>query len=133
VSRWRLYYHVVWGTRDRQPLITSEREGPVHRCLRKAAEHHNIVVHAVGGVDDHVHMAISIPPTMTVSDAMHRIKGASSRAINEELGGGFQWQPDYSIDSFSERHLRSVVGYIANQRSHHVEGTLWERIELESE
>ncbi|MGA7669210.1 MAG: IS200/IS605 family transposase [Nitrolancea sp.] len=130
MSRWRLYYHVVWATRDRQPIITTEREETVHRCLRETAERHQISVHAVGGIDDHVHVAVSIPATMTVADAMHRIKGASSRSINEIVGGGFQWQPDYSIDSFSERHLNAVVKYITDQRRHHSEGTIWERIEL---
>lgn len=102
----------------------------MYRCLRQTAERHQIIVHTVGGTDDHVHMAVSIPPTMTVADAMRRIKGASSHAINGELGAGFQWQPDYSIDSFSERHLERVVNYIANQRRHHADGILWERIKL---
>ncbi len=132
MSRWRLFYHVVWATKDRKPLITLEREGLVHHRLRQEAERLDIIVHAIGGIDDHVHMAVSIPPTISIADALHRIKGASSRAINGEFGGGFHWQPNYNIDSFSERHLDRVVGYIRNQRQHHVDGSLWERIELPS-
>ncbi len=132
MSRWRLFYHVVWATRDRQPLITVDRESRVQQCLRATAERLDIIVHAVGGTDDHVHLAVSIPPRIAISDAMHRIKGASSRAINETFAGGFQWQADYNIDSFSERHLSRVVGYIINQWRHHADGVRWERVELPS-
>ncbi len=103
----------------------------MHQQLRETAERLGVIVHAVGGTDDHIHMAVSIPPTISIADAMHRIKGSSSRAINQAFAGGFQWQPDYSIDSFAERHLGRVVGYILNQRRHHAEGALWDRIELE--
>ncbi|MBX5445599.1 IS200/IS605 family transposase [Sphaerobacter sp.] len=129
MSRWRLFYHLVWTTRDRQPFITPEWEARVHARLREAAERHGIMVHAVGGTDDHVHLAVSIPPTLPVATAIQRIKGASSRMINEEFGDGFGWQAEYSVDSFAERHLPRVVSYIVDQRRHHAEGTLWPAIE----
>ena len=130
MSRWRLFYHVVWATKGREPVITPDREPAVQQRLRAAAERQEIIVHAIGGTDDHVHLAVSIPPTTTIATALQRIKGASSRDLNEEFGGGFSWQADYSIDSFSERHLDRVIGYITDQRRHHAEGSLWERIEL---
>ena len=129
MPRWRLFYHLVWGTRGRRPLITRERAPMVHRQLRLAAHRHGMLVHAVGGVADHVHLAVSIPPTLPVATAVQRIKGASSRAIAGECGDEFGWQPDYSVDSFSERHLTRVIAYIEAQPSHHAEGTLWHAIE----
>lgn len=129
MPRWRLFYHLVWATRGRQPLITRERAPLVHRELRLAAQRHGMIVHAVGGVADHVHLAVSIPPTLPVATAVQRIKGASSRAIAGEFGGAFGWQPDYSVDSFSERYLARVIAYIENQPRHHDEGALWPVIE----
>jgi putative transposase len=88
-----------------------------------------VVVHAVGGVDDHVHLAVSIPPTVTVSDAVRRIKGASSRALKVDVAPYFGWQREYSIDSFSERHLPKVAAYITNQHQHHRDRTTIASIE----
>jgi putative transposase len=125
----QLYYHVVWATRGREPLITPALEPLVHRQLRQIAQHQRIFVHAVGGTDDHIHMAISIPPTLAIATAMKQIKGASSHAIRPEAGGTFGWQEDYGISSFSKRHLPQVVAYIENQRRHHADQTLWAAIE----
>lgn len=130
MSRLRLFYHVVWATRGREPLITPAIEARVHQHLRQVAQRHDVIVHAIGGVADHVHLAISIPGTMPVALAIQRIKGGSSRAINEELGLGFGWQPDYNADTFSERHLQTVVAYIERQHRHHAEASLWTAIEL---
>ena len=101
----------------------------MHRQLRQIAQHHGINVHAVGGVADHVHMAVSIPPAISVAVAVKRIKGASSHLINKSVDDPFAWQGDYSVDTFSERHLPKVVAYINNQHRHHAENTLWPSIE----
>jgi REP element-mobilizing transposase RayT len=85
---WRLYYHVVWSTRDRQPLITEDIEDVVHHAIRQAAYRHGVTVHAIGGTDDHVHLVAEAPPTVTLSESIGRIKGSSSHAINQRLGGG---------------------------------------------
>ena len=130
MSRWRLFYHVVWATNGREALITPDRESVVHDELRAAAERQEIIVHAIGSTDDHVHMAVSIPPTTAVTTAIGRIKGASSHALNLQFNGNFGWQKEYSVDSFSERHLDRVVSYVTNQRDHHAAGSLWTRIEL---
>jgi len=101
----------------------------VHRQLRQIAQHERIFVHAIGGTDDHIHMALSIPPTLAIATAMKQIKGASSHAINLEVGGTFGWQEDYGISTFSKRHLPLVVAYIENQRRHHADRTIWPALE----
>ena len=80
----RLYYHLVWSTVNREPIIDHAREELIHCHLRGAAKRHNVIVHAIGGIEDHIHMAVSIPPTLAVATAVQRIKGGSSRAINED-------------------------------------------------
>ena len=129
MPRWRLFYHLVWATRGREPLISPAREAGVHRVLRETARHHGVIVHAVGGVADHVHLAVSIPPSLAVATAIQRIKGGSARVLNAEFGDGFGWQVDYGVDTFSERQLTRVVDYIEQQHRHHAEQTLWPAIE----
>ncbi|MGA7671091.1 MAG: IS200/IS605 family transposase [Nitrolancea sp.] len=125
----RLFYHLVWSTAGREPIIDQAREQIIHDHMRAVANRHGIIVHAIGGTDDHVHLAVSIPPTLAVATAVQRIKGGSSRAINEEFMREFRWQAEYGVDTFSKRHLGGVVGYISHQRQHHADGSLWASIE----
>ncbi|HEX3723484.1 MAG TPA: IS200/IS605 family transposase [Nitrolancea sp.] len=129
MSWWTLFFHLVWATRGRERLITQALEPMIHRQLREIAQHHGIGVYAVEGVEDHVHMAVSIPPSLSVAAAIKRIKGASSHAINQAVDEAFGWQGEYGVDTFSERHLPRVIAYIDNQHRHHAEKTLWPSIE----
>ena len=123
VSRCRLFYHLVWSTRGRQPIINPTIEANVHQHVRSAALRHGVEVHAIGGMDDHVHLAVSIPPSLSVADAVRRIKGASSRAMRLDYGPEFGWQQEYSADSVSRRNLPAVVSYIVHQRQRHHDHT----------
>ena len=124
MPRWRLFYHLVWSTDDRRPIITPPIEAAVHRELRAVASRYGIIVHAIGGVEDHIHLVVSIPPKLSVADAVQRLKRASSHALRAEFGDTFRWQTEYSVDSFSERHLPTVIAYVENQRQRHLNRTL---------
>lgn len=131
MPRWRMFYHLVWATRGREPLLDPEIRFQVHHDLRNLAQQYGIIVHAVGGIADHVHLAVSIPPALSVATAVSRLKGGSSFRANQRVGGGFAWQPEYGVTTFAERHLRQVVNYIENQALHHANGTLWMEVEFD--
>ena len=77
-----------------------------------------IVVHAVGGVEDHIHFLIQVPPSLAVAKAVLAIKSNSSRWANEE-GHKFAWQQGYGTFSVSSSVVPAVVRYIQNQEAHH--------------
>jgi putative transposase len=82
---------------------------------------------------DHVHLAVSVPPSVAIAAFMKLIKGRSSREVNLNVGApGHQlkWQPDYSIDTFAERSLERVVAYVNNQADRHRNNMLWTDWEL---
>ena len=126
MSYWRLFYHFVWTTREREPLIVREWEKRLHGAIRAKAEHLGAFVHAVGGTEDHVHMVASVPPTLSLAKFVGQVKGASSRLANRELlpTGGFAWQAEYGVVSFGGRQLARAVGYVLSQREHHCNGTV---------
>lgn len=72
---WRLYYHLVWATKERMPLITSGIEGELHGHLRGKAHALGAIVHEVESVDDHIHMVVSILPKVSISDFVGQLKG----------------------------------------------------------
>ena len=62
---------------------------------------------------------------------MKEVKGGTSRLVSERLKPGewFAWQPNYAAFSVSPSHTQRVIRYIASQKKHHTEGTLWPEVE----
>jgi putative transposase len=77
-----------------------------------------ILVHAVGGMEDHVHFLLQIPPSLALAKVVLAIKSNSSRWANEE-GLKFAWQQGYGAFSVSSSNVPVVVRYIQNQEAHH--------------
>jgi putative transposase len=135
MSYWKLYYHFVWGTKNRLPLIASTLEPELHRAIAAKAQDMGGFVHAIGGMKDHVHLAVSIPPKLALAKFIGDVKGSSSHFVNHVIKPdfGFYWQDEYGVLSFGERNLASVVRYIHNQKQHHADGTLIAAMEMMDE
>jgi putative transposase len=122
---WRTYYHLVWSTSDRLPLITENIEVELYNYIRYKCHTLNCPLHAIGGINDHIHMVISIPPSMAVSDLVKRIKGSSSHFVNQaklEPDFKFAWQREYGLFSLGGQQLDRAVSYVNNQKEHHARG-----------
>ena len=121
---WRLFYHVVWGTKNRLPLIDPVWEKDLYGYIWGKATALECVPHAIGGMSDHMHLAISIPPKLSIATTIGRLKGASSHYVNEKYAdGSFLWQAEYGVLSFSEKSLPAIVDYVNHQKKHHVDDT----------
>ncbi|MBK8417275.1 IS200/IS605 family transposase [Candidatus Villigracilis saccharophilus] len=123
---WKLYYHFIWGTRNRLPLIDSVIEAEVYRAIAAKATDMGGFVHAIGRVEDHVHLVASIPPKIAPAKFIGDVKGNSSHFINHVIKPDFEfyWQDEYGVLSFGEKNLSSVVRYVQNQKQHHADGAL---------
>jgi putative transposase len=121
MTYWRLHYHLIWGTVERRPLLTAEREKVVYSAIRSKAQELGLKVHAAGNVSDHVHLVVSIPPHLSVAECVRHIKGASAFLINRmaESDGQFEWQAGYAALTVSDSALSSVAAYAAGQKQHH--------------
>jgi REP element-mobilizing transposase RayT len=128
---WRLFYHFVWSTKDRIPLIDEQIEAELYRVIAAKAQELGAIVHAIGGIEDHVHLAASVPPKVSLSEFVGLVKGNSSHFVNHVIKPDFHftWQEEYGVQSFSEKSLPAVVSYIKNQRHHHQDGKTWEKLE----
>ncbi len=124
---WRVYYHLVWATKGRYPTIDDARAASLRTSVIAVAHEHKSLVHAVGIMPDHIHVAVSIPPSVAVSKVIQGMKGRSTYHINLNRADGedeFAWQPEYGLISFGERSFPDVVAYIQNQRQHHTQQTI---------
>ena len=136
MTYWRLHYHLIWSTQDREPSLTAEREKMFYGVLYKKGEELGLKIHAAGNVEDHVHVVVSIPPKLSVADCVRHFKGASAFAINHMAGsdGQFKWQGGYGALSIGERSLETVMAYAAHQKEHHHGNTtiaIYERMDEE--
>jgi REP element-mobilizing transposase RayT len=136
MSYWQLFYHLVWATKKRQPLLTAEIEPIIFGHLRTKANDLETVVFALNGVADHVHMVVAIPPKVAVSKFVGQVKGFSSTQYNQRKGqrDPFYWQLEYAAFSFDRKRLPNYVAYVQNQKQHHAQSTtipILERIEGE--
>ncbi len=136
MTYWRLHYHLIWATFERQTSINLEREKMFYGVLYQKAKELDLKVHAAGNTDDHVHIVVSIPPKLAVADCVRNIKGASAFAINRMDGsdGQFQWQEGYGALTLGERSLETVIDYATRQKEQHKKNTaipIYERIEEE--
>ena len=91
---WQLFYHVVWATKNREPLLTARLEPVVHGFLRAKAVGLGAMVFALNGVEDHVHMVASIPPGIPVARFVGQVKAVASAKLNKSglSVGRFSWQ-----------------------------------------
>ena len=121
----QLYYHIIWGTKYGEPLITAQIEPILFNFIRSKAIGLGGFVYALNGVENHVHMVAHIPVTIPIANFVGQIKGTSSTRINKSTSGEghFFWQTSYSIFTISKNLVPVVISYVINQKIHHQEGS----------
>jgi putative transposase len=125
-SHAEVYLHIVWATWDRAPLLTPAVRSRVYLCIREEAARLKSEVVAIGGVEDHVHVLLKLPATVTIATLVKQLKGSSSHLTNHEvLPRGFKWQGGYGASSVSRRAVPMVRDYIHRQEEHHRDGTVF--------
>jgi len=125
--------HVTWHTKESQPLLIAQIEGVVHHYLRgKCINTPGVFIHEVGGIETHVHLCLTVAPTIPISEFIGQLKGSSSHEANQKFGDRrkiLEWQAGYGVVSFGTKDLPWVKDYVRNQRERHVRGTVEDRLE----
>ena len=119
----KLYVHLVWNVRDREPLLDAEARDWLWPDLEGTARDLGSGYVVAGGAADHVHVLMELPPTLTVAQVVKRLKGATSRR------GGIGWQASYGAFTVGWRTLPRVEQYVRDQAHHHAVGSVegdWE-------
>jgi REP element-mobilizing transposase RayT len=112
------YVHVIYSTKDRQPLIPPEFENRLYSFIAAIAREHKIPLLAAGGMPDHSHLLFLLPSTLSLAKTINTFKANSSRFMGQQ-GFAFQWQNGYGAFSVSSSQLDKVTTYIRSQREHH--------------
>ena len=114
-----LLTHLVFSTKERAPFVTDEIKPELYAYLGGLVKELKGKPIAINGVSDHVHLLVSLPPSLAISDALRFIKANSSKWAAERFDNLFEWQKGYGAFSVSRSNVDAVVKYIQNQEQHH--------------
>jgi len=127
----KVYIHLVWTTKKRNPYLTSEIRQKIQQHIISNALKKGIYIDVINGHLDHMHSLISLGNDQKLSEVVRLIKGESSHWVNKNnlISGKFGWQEEFYAMSVSESSRLRVINYIKNQDTHHRKKTFQEEFD----
>lgn len=124
----QLYVQIVFTVKGRESLIAKENREELHKYITGIIKGRDQKTLAVFCMPDHVHILVSIKPSIAISDLVRDIKAGTSNFIKEQkwVKGKFSWQEGFGAFSYSKSQIDTVVNYILNQEEHHKKKTFKE-------
>jgi putative transposase len=113
------YLHAIFSTKNREPVLADPWRDELFRVIGGATNNLECQSLIVGGVADHVHLLFQLGRTITIADAIGKIKSTSSLWVNQQHLNPFHWQAGYAVFSVSQSNLETVRIYIQQQARHH--------------
>ena len=115
------YFHCVFSTKERQPLISEPLQERLWPFLGGVARRNDMKAIEIGGMLDHVHILLSLPSTLSIAKALQLLKGGSSKWVHDTFPEcwAFRWQEKYGAFTVSVSALEKTIKYVQNQKEHH--------------
>ncbi|MDB5008478.1 MAG: transposase [Mucilaginibacter sp.] len=126
----KIWVHLVFATKNREPLLKKEFRKEIFEHIINNCKEKEIFLQAINGYTDHLHCLISLGKDQTISKVSQLIKGESSFWINKNnlTSAKFSWQDDYFAVSVSESQVETIINYIRNQEKHHSKKTFEDEV-----
>ena len=127
-----LMVHVVFSTKDRQPLITPEVEPELYAYMGGTAKNLESRCLAAGGTENHVHLLVSQSKKVALCHLMEEVKKSSSKWIKTKASTfqTFSWQDGYGAFTIGESQVEALKLYIGGQKERHKRQTFEEEFML---
>jgi putative transposase len=121
-SVYDLKYHIVWITKYRKPILRGEVGRRIRELIRQTCASLDVYIVKGHVSRDHIHLLVSVPPSLAVSELVKRLKGRSSRLMLEEFGelrkvywGRHLWARGYFVASSGNVTDEVIAEYIEKQ------------------
>lgn len=113
--------HLIFSTKRREKRISEALQPKLWPYMAGIARNHGFEAIKIGGVQDHAHALLLLPPAIPLAKAVQILKSCSSKWLNDTgtAGRDFAWQEGYGAFSVSASHTEDVIRYIQNQPAHH--------------
>ena len=126
----KVYLHAIFSTKHREPILAEDWRDELFQVIGGSANNLGCQTLIVGGVADHVHQLFQLGRTVTIADALGKIKSTSSAWVNQTRGlpSVFHWQNGYAAFSVSQSNVEAVRDYIRSQPAHHAKQSFQEEL-----
>ena len=126
----KVLLHIVFSTKSREKTVPKQSMATLHACIAGACRTLGCEAYRVGGTADHVHIACTLPRTVTIAKLLEEIKKSSSAWMKKQPGGHrtFAWQAGYGAFCLGQSQLPGLVEYIDRQGEHHLSRTFKEEL-----
>lgn len=117
----QIFYHIVFGTKQRSPVINEKNESELYRYIWGILKNKNCKLYRINGMPDHIHIFCDLHPSVSLSNLIKDIKVATNLWMKEsglfpEFDG---WQEGYGAFTSSVKEKETTINYIKNQKEHH--------------
>ncbi len=126
----KLYVHLIYGTKYRQPLITDKVRVGLHKYSAGILKSLDCLPIKINSVEDHIHILFILSKNYSLAKVVEEVKKSSSKWMKKNGIDNFSWQRGYGAFSVSSSAVETVKRYIENQAYHHKKQTF--KNELES-
>jgi len=116
-----LLYHIVFSTKDRRPLITSEYELRIYDYIGGTIRSLGGICLELNGTEDHIHLLTKLRPDRAVADVLRDLKANARGWMHDVFPSlkDFSWQRGYGAFTVSQSNVEEVRRYIVKQKQHH--------------
>jgi len=122
MSYTNLLYHIVIRTKRSERTITTQYERDLYAYIYAIVRSYKCVLYRINGMPDHVHLLVSITPSLALSDFMRVLKTSTSKMLKmhkDKFPMFDGWGAEYFACTLSESLKETVRQYIMNQKEHH--------------
>ena len=124
---YKIAYHVIWCPKYCKQVLTGEIAEAVRGSITSICEERRWVILALEVRPDHIHLFVTIPPSLAVADAVKVLKGTTARRLfatfpelKKQLYGGHLWSPSYCVETAGDVSAETIRHYI--ERTEHIKG-----------
>lgn len=116
-----LIYHLVYSTKERQPLITNDLQSRLYDYIGGMIRQRKGICLEIGGMSEHIHILTKLPPDKALSDVLRDLKANSTGWMHDVFPEmkDFTWQRGYGAFTVSGSQIEKVRDYIINQEEYH--------------
>ena len=116
----KILIHYVFSTKNRKKIITAPLQKRLWAYMGGIARENNMKALAIGRIEDHVHLLIILPSTLSISKVIQLIKGGSSKWVHDTFPNFyyFKWQGGYAAFSVDMSRTKNLITYINTQKEY---------------
>lgn len=124
----QIHIQAVFSVQNRFCVIQKKWQEELYKYINGIISSYGHKVLVINGMPDHIHIFLGMRPNQSISDLLQKIKGSSSKWINQKkfVNGRFSWQEGFGAFSYSKSHVDHVIDYIKKQQEHHRKKTFIE-------